>query len=168
MKKQSKTVQLALGGLVVLIWGLVAYRFRRLASGAPAQAENASFVPPAPIAGLEQDTYHLLVNYPDPFLSGASVVGERKASNAAGSAAPAAQTSTTKPTLGAVPPPIQYKGFSRDSEGRMRARFTVNGKGVTLANGEAFGNLNVLSVFKDSVQINWEGKKYTLRRQKAR
>lgn len=167
MKKQNRTAQLALGASVLVIWGMVAYRFNRLNKGTNNQAGNAKFTVPEAIPTLSQDTFHLALDYQDPFLSVASSIAEKKTNATSVRTNMPIQTSLVKQPQSA-PPSIQYKGFSRDTNGRIRARLAVNGKGMTVANGEVVGNLNVVSIFKDSVQIKWEGKKYTLRRQKSR
>lgn|GEM_PF-2489450 len=168
MKKQNRAVQITLGVSVLIIWGMVAYRFNRLSKGTNSKAENAEFVMPEATPALEQDTFRLVLNYPDPFLSGSALISEKKNSISSGQTARTNQVNSVKPPQGIPPPSIQYKGFSMDNKGRIRARLAVNGKGMTLANGDVVGNLNVLSIFKDSVQIKWEGKKYTLRRQKSK
>lgn len=165
MKKQSKQVQWLLVAAVLVVWGLVALRFRQYSQADDGVSYAA--LPARPAAGgvRPADSLRLSPPYPDPFL-------------APGRGHPETRPATTRRATSGAPPPvvlrpgaalpggpvIRYRGFARDGAFRGRALLSVDGKRVSLAEGERQGGLLLMTVFRDSVYVVWEGKRMVVRR----
>ncbi len=167
MKKQSKQVQWLLVAAVAVVWGLVALRFRQYSQADDGVSYAALPARPAPGKDPGADSLRLSPPYPDPFLGPGRESSEPEAGG------------TRRPAPATVPPPvvlrpgaglpgapaIRYRGFARDGTARGRALLSVDGRRVSLAEGERQGDLLLTAVFRDSVQVLWQGKRVTVRRE---
>ena len=165
MKKQSKNVQIALILSVVFIWGLVAYRFRRLATGNETTLASTTFRLPANKTVNASDSLSLLLNYPDPF--GRSVdrgVGSSSGISITGGAPKTVADFSKQIIQNTAQPSIQYAGFSKDKDGIHRARLVVNGRSVTLSAGEQHQGIRLLQLSKDSVEVQWNDRVSVIKR----
>lgn len=164
MKKQSKKVQLVLVIALIVVWGLVIYRFRKMNNTEDETSEIDRYITPANMLGAQkQDSQALLLNYPDPFLA----VNEGAENKKTGIHNISTRRSIVYlPKSGLRKPPVQYRGYSKDKDERNRARLVVSGKNLTIAEGEQTDNLQLISVFRDSVHLVWEGIFFSIKRQR--
>lgn len=140
MMKDKKSLYLLLP-LVLLVWGLVAYRFWDISSeksvGAPKKTNSLQ-------KPLEQakEKPRLLLNYSDPFLN----VRKKKKQQNLASAAPSL---TPKQLLW---PSVQYKGMIQNKRKQI-ALLNINGKEYMLQKGEAQLGLRCLDIQKDKIVL---------------
>lgn len=154
--KNKPTVYILLSA-VVLIWGLIGYRVYS------AITTPDDTVPISPMKSvretfndysLPQDTGKLLLNYHDPFGQVAPKDTARSEKVAIVRAAKPATAVT--PFSWAF---INYSGYLRDPATKKLVAFlTINGKGVTMAEGETMDNVRLLKNFRDSVKISFNGR----------
>jgi len=169
MKKDNKKVQYALLGLVLLIWGTVAYKM--INWNAVGDGYAPTTLPTIPIADIEKvqrDSFVLQANYRDPFLS-----GKIKRVNKA----PRTTTSSSKKYNRKAPPPIaglkkkgekppqfKYLGFSLNDNEITRVRISIDGLAYTFKLNEKKQKIRVKEMYRDSVIIRYKGQAQTLYR----
>lgn len=157
MKKQSKQVQIGLALAVIVVWGLVVFRFRQLST--PGQSDMPALSSLSPVArklDAAGDSLALNLNYPDPFFGKKTVVTIEK--NSQITPAPVTpSTSTNQPV-------IQYFGYSKDQNNLKRARLLVNGKATTLSEGAQVEGIYLTAIERDSIRVRWQKLQWVVRR----
>lgn len=142
---------------VVLVWGMVGYSFySRLTTG-----DDTTTASPVKIGketfndySLPKDTVKLLLNYRDPF---GQVVQKD-------TVMPKKSQMISQVKRSAIAAPfnwdfIKYLGYLKNPASKKLIAFlTINGKDVTLADGETMDNVRLLKNLRDSVKISFNGK----------
>lgn len=142
--------------VVALIWSLIGYRvYSALSSG----DDTIEFKPPKFVKvgfndySLTKDTMRLLLNYRDPF--GLSVpkdtikiVKTHPVNHTSRPSAPQLNWEF-----------IKYSGYLRNpGTKKLIAFLTINGKNVTITEGETIENVRLLKNLRDSIKISFNGK----------
>jgi hypothetical protein len=136
---------------VLLIWGLLAWKIY----AAMKDDSDAPFVADAPTLSTSQhttipDTYQLLLDYPDPFLTAKKTPVRNAASpKPKSTAAPAANiTPVPSPTW----PELRYAGLVQ-SHGKTLGFLSVNGESHFVKTNDVIDDLTVQKIWKDSVLV---------------
>lgn len=152
--KKNKTSMYVLVPIVIGIWGYIGWKIYdglkgkdavnipALGSAAPATKEN---VP---------DTFQLVANYRDPFLGKAEVP---HVANTGGTSVKKQDKTPQKPAapVAAGWPAVTYGGMIQKKQGPPFALVTVAGQSHLVKAGEKAGDVVVLSVSRDSIQVGW-------------
>lgn len=172
MKKDNKKVQYALLGMVLLIWGTIAYRMMNWNS--TDEVYNFSSNAIVPIADANQnfrDSFVVKANYRDPFLEGKKFTPSTNAANTGVSSkkyqrkAPPSVKGLEKKS-GIKPPKLKYLGYSLNENEVTRVRISIDGKAFTFKINEKKEKIKVKEMYKDSVIVRHRGKEQTLYRKK--
>jgi hypothetical protein len=161
--KQNRKTQVLLGAMVVLVWGIVVYRFLALKNGSNEAFHLAEGSLPSMAGMVETDTFALALDYPDPFLQ---VRKDEMVEDKPHKATKLRKVAFTKPQLPglALRPEIYYRGFSKNADGISLVRISVSGRSATLAPGESIGGVRLLDIFQDSIRVYWNGQLLTIKR----
>ena len=161
---KNKTMTYLLICAVAMVWGIIVYR---IFFNEATDDEETSFAiaktvhEPYDRYVVKNDTFHLAVNYRDPFLGKAvTLVQELK---------PSVAPRVIQPMPKPVPPPlnwetIRYSGYvTNPITKKMIAILTVNGMERMTAEGESFQGVKLLKNKKDSILVSWMGKQKYIR-----
>jgi hypothetical protein len=159
---KSKPLTYLLIVSVAAVWGIIFYRIFS-ASG----EEGLPFKPLVQSRLTDEsledytlkDTFTLLLNYRDPFLSKSS----EPAAPALSSNTPAVVNSTFAELKPQKPPVnwegVKYTGFISNAAGkRLVALMTIQGKEYMLAEGQSASGVKLLKNMKDSVKVSYQDK----------
>jgi hypothetical protein len=155
---KNKRLTYILGLLVTIVWGMITYRVFLMFSSTE---EPDTYEVSIPITKLSAEDYTpaadtsiLSLNSRDPFEAAEKTDTVKKAI-----AAPVRQTIArhiSKPVNWGF---IHYDGYIRNpNSNKLIAMLRVNGKSVTLSEGEASEHVRLLKNLKDSVKIAFEGR----------
>lgn len=151
--KNNKTTQYILLGLVITIWGIIAYRLANYFSSDNDYAVYSSTVKPFPdTPNPTSDTFSLQLNYPDPF---------------ALTRQPAVITTTNTPTLKKKKeklPGLSYRGFAKSANGQILVRVVLNGQPTSLKLRQDYDGLVITRANRDSLSAKWNGKLHHIHR----
>lgn len=142
--------------VVVLIWGLVAYRIFAAVSNNDDTPVIATPVVKAAYNdySLPKDTGKLQLNYRDPFQGAPLKDTVKTVQHLIRTVAVASH-----PAVAMNWNFIKYAGYLRNPASKKLIAFlTINNKDVTLAEGESADNVRLLKNMCDSVKISYEGK----------
>ena len=149
---------------VAMVWGIIVYRifFNEAADDEQHSFATAKAVhEPYDKYVVKNDTFHLVLNYRDPFL-GKTVTVAKEVNAGVPQQVIAA---IPKP----VPPPlnwetIHYSGYiTNPVTKKMVAILSVNGIERMTAEGESFQGVKLLKNKKDSILVSWMGKQKYIR-----
>ncbi len=146
---KNKKLTYILLPIVIGVWGLIIYRIFAVASPdsptprfADSQAEAASSQLP--------DTFHLLANYPDPFLG--RIVQEKRFS----SGKPVLKKEGPKPVVKAQQawPAITYVGMIKNQKSsKQLVMVQIDGVSNVMKAGDNAGGIALTRIFRDSVEL---------------
>lgn len=168
--KKNKRLQYVLVGLVVLIWGTLAYQMINWQGG-----ERAYSIPEKNYLSLQidstqqRDSFVVVGKYRDPFLEGSFYnSGTKKTSKTSNSKskyhreAPPPLNGKGKPKQ----PKIAYWGYSINDNEITRVRISINNQIHTLKVNDQADKLIVHEMHKDHVLISWAGEKKVIKKEK--
>jgi len=164
---KNKSVTYLLGAVVLLIWGLVFYRFFSAANEDDLPMPVPSYSPTSKLSksNAEVDSFELISDYRDPFL-GQWTGGINSDINNA----PKARKKVAK----VVPPPVvappidwsfvSYLGTIHGKQSKKKlAILKLNDREMMVGANDKVGELTVLKIGKDSVLVSFQGVSKVLR-----
>lgn len=151
---------------VALLWAIAIYRtyqnYRVKEENASQEIVSAPSISPIQFG---KDTFELELPDHDPFLQKAWVP---KVQNDLSSSADKPKTVIQKVIEKPVPkswPQIEYFGFVKNrNQNSTLCLMKIDGRQVQLSKGEKYNSLIVQNIFKDSVQVLFEGEQKTIRK----
>ncbi len=155
--KKGRSTTYALIAAVAMIWGTIIYKVVDAYKGdddSPVLANNTTIKKePYNDYAIPKDTAHLLLNYKDPF----RLKKERDTVPMAIKRVHNTLAVVTKPGINWSF--IKYSGYMRNPVSKKTiALLTINGRNVTLAEGESVDNVKLLKNMRDSIKISYNGK----------
>lgn len=149
--KNKKTSWILLPA-VLAIWGFLGWK---LYAAMKDEAPQANYISPhiaAPDDQLVPDTYQLLLDYPDPFLT--IPKPSPKQSSNVNSQTPKQVIPKTE-TIASLPwPEIRYAGLVKSpKDGKAVGFLTINGISHFVKNGDVVDLISVKTIWKDSVLV---------------
>lgn len=147
--------------LAILVWGVIFYKvFMSMEDkGTPSLLSyNANLKS----AKKDVDTFVLVANYRDPFLSGQAVLSNHPSFG--GSAGNRQNVLSIKPTP--IPPDVRYFGLIASPKNKNKiGLIKIQGYDFLLKEGELTkADIKVLKLFKDSVIVLFQKNKFAIRR----
>ena len=150
--KNKKTAWMLLPA-VLLIWGLLGWKIYAAMKDDPSPPFVATSPDPsAPKHVTVPDSYQLLLDYPDPFLT----AKKTPVRNVSPSSPKPGNTSTPKvtaPIAPAVWPELRYAGLVQSKDGKTLGFLTVNGASHFVKTNDIIGEITVQKIWKDSVLV---------------
>jgi len=151
---KNKKVTYILIPVVLVLWGSIIYKVYVYMYGD--NPVNTGFPDTGSRMGKQDvipDTFSIHPDYRDPF----SVKTIAKATG--GSSAIEKESSTQikpKTTVNVSFPAVQYIGMIRNQESNKQlVMLSVNGQSTSIGMGMEFGGIQLLKVYKDSVEVRW-------------
>jgi len=155
---EQKNTKYLLALTLVAIWGLLGFRvFNKMNPPKLQFVDNGIVADEVKI--LEKDSLSLLVNYPDPFLTGKleSKVPINVAAIPRKTFPTAAVKVAPKKKQKIVFPKLSYKGNVKLKNGRNAALVNIEGQIMNLGLGEKYESISLVQIYEDSIQINFNG-----------
>ena len=146
--------------VVLGIWGYIGWKIYDGMQGDDAAALPALAAPAAGGTRMVPDTFQLVANYRDPFLGKV----EAPRTNISNSNAPKAPQLPKPPAPTASWPSITYGGMIKKKEGPPFALLTVAGSDYLVKAGEKAGDVQVISISRDSIFVAWGKEKRGVRK----
>lgn len=159
--KHKKALIYLLGFLVICIWGMIILRvYARVGDDQGQEVTGVAHRSPVKIyiPLMQPDTFHLLLNYPDPFKE----KGVAMADESPKSVLPL-QTGmpVVRPVILPVAHPVttKYLGYVWNAESKKKvAILNQNGREMMMEVGETTDQLQLVVIAADSVKIKFKGK----------
>lgn len=155
---EQKNTKYLLALALFSIWGLLGFRiYNKMNPPQLHLVDHEIIVDQTNI--LEKDSFTLLVNYPDPFLTG-KLKAKIPVSMAAipRKAIPQApRKSLPQKKQKIVFPKLSYKGNVKLKNGRNAALVNIEGQIMNLGLGEQYKKISLVQIFEDSIQITFNG-----------
>lgn len=162
--KNKKLLYLLLP-LTIGLWGVIIFKIVNSASGIEG-VENQDKIVFQKSDGLTMpDTFSIICNYPDPFLGKTTPKQYRSPANSVTSAAKAKDVVKEKKKAAIttlVWPEVVYKGIIKNQKSNKQlALLQINGKSNAMKMGESYENIELIRIFKDSIEVKFgKEKKY--------
>jgi hypothetical protein len=159
--KNKKVIYILLP-LVILIWGTILYRILKNIAPEESVSSGKSYIPSLETA--RADTFSLIADYPDPFLSRTSAPAPEPQSIAPlQPREPVIKPEPVKPVI--TWPSVKYSGIIRNIKNdRQLGVLQINGKDHLVSQNQSIGGIEVLQVYKDSVLLLYSGEKKVFRK----
>ncbi|MBC7387687.1 MAG: hypothetical protein H7329_00610 [Opitutaceae bacterium] len=162
---KNKNVTYFLGISVLVVWGLIFFRFFNSESDedlSPIQTNNHY----TKIDKNEKDTFELILNYRDPFLGQLAEIRNNSDANRKNDGK-IKKLKTTKPKVVIAPIDwsfVSYLGtiYGKQSKKKL-AILRINESEKMVGNNDKIGDLVILKVGKDSVLVSFLGNRKVLR-----
>lgn len=154
MLKSKKAIYVLLP-LVLIVWGLILYKVFTGLSDGPDLPVYSNQVPSESVErATEPDTFSIHANYRDPFLgkllSKKPVVKKSKKPKKV----------LKKPPVVIRWPSITYGGMVRNQQSqKMVAMVKISGKDNLMKEGEELDGIQLVKVYRDSIQLGFQGEK---------
>ena len=170
MKKDNKKVQYALLGMVLLIWGTIAYQMMSWNSTDKESAASNYTMPPLTKTNqISRDSFVIKANYHDPFSNNNSTKTSTTISSKGSSSKKYERK--TPPSVKALenksavkPPKLEYLGYSLNDNAITRVRISIDDRAFTFKLNEKKEKIRVTEMYKDSIVIRYRGTAQTLYR----
>lgn len=158
MQQKKKTIYILMP-IVILVWGFVFYQLYGYFFSTPSYANTEEKIV-INIDEIKKDTFSIVANYRDPFLS------QKKTQMENHQVAVKTNGSTTKknsaPTL-LKWPSIQYKGMIKNNNSERRvAIVTVDGKEHIVKEGITLNELKVVKIEKETITVSFQNEQKTI------
>lgn len=152
---KSKVTAKFLLPVVFAIWGLIGWKVYAAMKGKePVVTEKDNAASKKKVAEEVPDSFVLQANYRDPFLGKAFVAKSPKP--VSGNTKPVPEKKTEAPKPVATWPKIIYSGLvQRNGEQKKVGFLNVDGASHFVQGGEQIGEVKVLRLWKDSVEVVW-------------
>jgi len=151
MSKKNKNVQYLLIGMVVLIWGTVAWQFLNYGN-APYQdyTPSVEHLSLQKSHQIKRDSFAILANYKDPFLDKSLP----KIAKASIQRPQYNRKAPPKKTKARIPksklPKILYNGYATNNNQITRVQLNIEGQFQSLKLNQKLGDLQLKAMYKDS------------------
>lgn len=158
MQQKKKNIYILLP-IVILVWGFVFYQLYGYFFSTPSYA-NTEEKTIINIDEIKKDTFSIVANYRDPFLSQkrAQTVNHRVAVKTNGSKTKKNSTPTVLKW-----PSIQYKGMIKNNNSERRvAIVTVDGKERIVKEGTTLNELKVVKIEKETITVFFQDEQKTI------
>jgi hypothetical protein len=146
---------------LLLIWGSLAFKiYRKYFKKPDVQPKSSSSYSPKKNHNNDEEEYSLSLNYQDPFnnnISSSETENEHNVSSVVPSPIPV-------PPEPIQFPMIEYKGFIRLKNGQPAALISSKNKTFNWHFGEEIENASLVSIWEDSIVINYLGHFRTYRK----
>ena len=165
--KKNKNVQYVLIGLVVLIWGTIAWQFVQMKNGNDNDFSAGDYNPSlVKVEKLIQDSFSLNLNYNDPF-SVKKVFVKNKITSSRSVRRTAPELKNKKKVKKLPLPKVTYNGFATNKNNRItKVQLRIEDKLHTLKVHEQVDQLRLKQVFRDSIIIEWQGQDHLVKRKR--
>ncbi len=152
--KDKKTVYILIP-VVLLIWGIIFYRIYGFFNGGNNQAFHTPQLVITDSAELLNDSFNIHADYRDPFLDKA--IKKQISGSGTTVAKPVKPVPTSSPW-----PAIVYGGIIKNQKSNKQlALIQINGQSNMMKAGEEANGVQLLKVFKDSIEVKFgKEKKY--------
>lgn len=149
--------------LVAVIWGIIIYRIlNTLNSPTISVLSNTDKVVNNDTSRFIRDTFQISNNYRDPFLG--TIIRANKEVNGGAKMNKEKQPKVQVATVTKWPA-IVYNGMIRKKESvQMVALLKIDGKTDVVAKGSSMSGVQLVSVYKDSIQVIYEGEIKTIKK----
>ena len=139
--------------IVLGIWGFIGWKIYAGLQGN--EAEHIAALPHTPGTGNEHvpDTFQLAANYRDPFL-GKSNIPSAHVAGGSGNSKPSQLPKQANLPVAKNWPEVIYGGMIRKKEGLPFALLNVGGQDHLVKAGEQAGEVQVLVIYRDSIQVS--------------
>lgn len=158
MQQKKKTIYILLP-IVILVWGFVFYQLYGYFFSTPSYA-NTEEKTIINIDEIKKDTFSIVANYRDPFLS------QKKAQIANHQVAVKINGSTTKKNSAPTVlkwPSIQYKGMIKNNNSERRvAIVNIDGKERIVKEGTTLIELKVVKIEKETITVSFQDEQKTI------
>jgi hypothetical protein len=170
---KDKRLTYGLLAIAVIIWGTVLFRFFSSLGDQEEHYEPKKLtrISKQEIEALEEDTFQVIANYADPFFgklipssiqaySNPSNVGSIKSKVKAKPKEPK-ETPPTPPSV--IWPSVKFTGVIKNKiTDKLVGILYVNGKEYMSGNADYVDQVKINGIFKDSIQLEYQGIKRTL------
>lgn len=165
--KKNKNVQYVLIGLVVLIWGTIAWQFVQMKNGNGNDFSIGEYNPSiVKSEKLVQDSFSLNLDYNDPF-SVKKVFVKNRIPSASKTRRTAPELKNKKKVKRLPLPKVTYNGFATNKNNRItKVQLRIDEKLHTLKVHDQVDKLRLKQVFRDSIIVEWQGKDHLVKRKK--
>ncbi|MBS1617141.1 MAG: hypothetical protein JST76_01390 [Bacteroidetes bacterium] len=158
---KNKMVVIAMLIVTGLVWGMIAYRIISAIGSQNSVAIPDSYAPISSMpAATEVDTFSLLGDYRDPFLTTAvqrPPAGRIHVSNGSRPAAPPAVTGLSKPVPPSLSsfPAVTYLGRVQNNDAHRKVAIVMIGNTMrNMAEGETYHEITLAKVAGDSILVS--------------
>lgn len=157
--QQKKKIIYILMPIVILVWGFVFYQLYGYFFSTPSYA-NTEEKTIINIDEIKKDTFSIVANYRDPFLS------QKKIQTTNHQVAVKTNGLTTKknsaPTVLKLPS-IQYKGMIKNNNSEKRvAIVNIDGKERIVKEGTTLNELKVVKIEKETITVSFQDEQKTI------
>lgn len=156
---EQKNTKYLLALALLSIWGLLGFRiYNKMKPEQLHFTNEVDVLAEKPV--VKKDTFQLLVNYKDPFLSEKL---EAKIAQPIRKAAPKriAKTIASKKKVAQKFPKIIYKGNLKLKSGRKAVLVNIDGKTQNWGWGETISKMTLNQIYEDSIRISFNGTQQT-------
>lgn len=158
MQQKKKTIYILMP-IVILVWGFVFYQLYGYFFSTPSYA-NTEEKTIINIDEIKKDTFSIVANYRDPFLS------QKRMQAANNRVVTKTNRSTTKKNTSPTVlkwPSIQYKGMIKNNNSERRvAIVTVDGKEHIVNEGTTLNELKVVKIEKATITVSFQDEQKTI------
>lgn len=158
MQQKKKTIYILMP-IVILVWGFVFYQLYGYFFSTPSYA-NTEVKTVINIDEIKKDTFSIVADYRDPFLSQKRVqtVNHRVVTKTNGS-----KTKKKTPPTVLKWPSIQYKGMIKNNNSEKRvAIVNIDGKERIVKEGTTLNELKVVKIEKETITVSFQDEKKTI------
>lgn len=161
--KNKKTAWILLPA-VLSIWGFLGWKlYDAMKDDAPVTADSDTITFAPEEKQVVPDTYQLLLDYSDPFLTTSKPV--RKSDPKLNHHTPKQTTPKTETMAVAQWPEIRYAGLVKSpKDGKVVGFLTINGTSHFVKNGDVVELISVKSIWKDSALVGFGKESRTVRK----
>ncbi|MFL3662971.1 MAG: hypothetical protein ACJ04Q_03145 [Flavobacteriales bacterium] len=158
MQQKKKTIYILMP-IVILVWGFVFYQLYGYFFSTPSYA-NTEEKTIINIDEIKKDTFSIVANYRDPFLS------QKKIQTVNHTVASKTNRPTTKkntPLTVLKWPSIQYKGMIKNNNSERRvAIVNIDGKERIVKEGTTLNELKVVKIEKETITVSFQDEQKTI------
>ncbi|MDF1676543.1 MAG: hypothetical protein P1U44_12585 [Vicingaceae bacterium] len=159
MQQKKKTIYILMP-IVILVWGFVFYQLYGYFFSTPSYA-NTEEKTIINIDEIKKDTFSIVANYRDPFLSQKRVqtVNYQVATKTNGTS----KTKKHTPPTVLKWPSIQYKGMIKNNNSERRvAIVNIDGKERIVKEGTTLNELKVVKIEKETITVSFQDEQKTI------
>ncbi|MGL4599303.1 MAG: hypothetical protein ACRCYO_17405 [Bacteroidia bacterium] len=144
--------------IVLAIWGTIGWKIYAGLQEKTETKQTPQTGAMLPKNELQAESLSLVANYRDPFLEGAVSQQQTNTIQTPKVNQPAVQTPKPQPIVETPQqwPQITYNGLiKRNGEEKVVGFLTVDGQSHFVKPGDKAGSVNIVKLWKDSIQVSW-------------
>lgn len=159
--KNKKLIYVLLPAVLV-IWGIIFYRIFNAAGGDDNISSFSDTGAREAQVSSYADTFSIIGDYRDPFM-GKLAIAERP--KPVMRTQPRAKEEKPQPPVKIAWPSIGYSGMIKNQKSAVQlAMMQVNGQSYTLKAGQSAEGVQLVKIFRDSVEVIFQNEKRTIRK----